>query len=308
MSGTYGISATAKINLYLRVCGTLPNGYHRLNTLMHEISLSDEVQVTVDDDREHEIVAVCRGGKPIPNNKNLCYKAAVRFFSALKKSKGVKKLPYVEITIDKNIPSEAGIGGGSSDAAAVILSLAEHYGNPFTIEELNEIAAHTGADTPFFLYGGACVCEGFGEEITSIEPLTGLSLLLIKPKDGVSTPWCFSKYDDDVDGRPTFDEKSYELFKKALYEADKPLEVIKNIKELLVNDLSKYAEEKLPQIKEAREKLDELGAEFASMSGSGSCVFGIFEDEAKRDLAYDKISSDSDFMNKGFTLFKCETL
>lgn len=306
MANTYEVSATAKINLYLRVCGNLPNSnYHRLHMLMQEITLCDDVEVFVDDEGEHDIIAECIGCDPIPNNKNLCYKAAVRFFSALKKRGTVRKLPFVKITIKKNIPSEAGIGGGSSDAAAVILCLAEHYGNPFSVEELNEIAANTGADTPFFLYGGACVCEGFGEVVTPIESLSDLPLILIKPKDGVSTPQCFSSFDSKH--KPTLDESLYDGFKAELAASDSPIEVIRNHKELMVNDLQEPAEEFVPDIRTARELLEHNGALFAAMSGSGSCVFGVFEDKEKRDLAFAKISEDKTVSDKDYKLFKCET-
>ena len=305
MANTYEISATAKINLYLRVCGDLPNSYHRLNTLMQEVTLCDDVEVLVDDDKEHEIIAECVGCDPIPNEKNLCYKAAVRFFSALKKRGIVSKLPFVKIKVKKNIPSEAGIGGGSSDAAAVILSLAEHYDNPFSVEELNEIAANTGADTPFFLYGGACVCEGFGEVITQINSLSDLPLILIKPKEGVSTPQCFKAFDEKH--TPLKDQSEYDKFKAELAGSASPLEVIRNHRELMVNDLQEPAEEFVPDIKTARELLEANGAVYAAMSGSGSCVFGIFESEEKRDLAYDKISKDSIVSEKDYKLFKCET-
>jgi len=306
MSETYEISATAKINLYLRVCGTLSNGYHKLNTLMQEISLCDNVTVTVDDKRDHGILAITKGCKPIPNDKNLCYKAASKFFSALKKKEGITDLPFVEITIEKNIPSEAGIGGGSSDAAAVILSLSEHYDNPFSVEELNEIAAKTGADTPFFLYGGTCVCEGFGEIITKIGSLSGIPLILIKPKEGVSTPMCFASFDEQSSG--DLDTSAYDDFKTALSGSETPVSIIQKNKDLLVNDLQIPAENFVPDIRSARELLEKNGAEFAAMSGSGSCVFGIYETPEKRDLAFDKISSDSITSKKGFKLFKCETV
>lgn len=305
MSDIYEISAPAKINMYLRVCGTLPNGYHSLNTLMHEISLCDKVTVEVDDSKDHEIIATALGCTPIPNNKNLCYKAAVRFFSALKKRGIVETLPFVNITIEKHIPSEAGIGGGSSDAAAVILALSEHYGNPFNDEELNVIAANTGADTPFFLYGGASVCEGFGEIITKIEPLSDLPLILIKPRDGVSTPMCFSAFDEQGDN--DYDEKSYEELKIELSKSGEPMEVLRRYEDLIVNDLQAPAERFVPDIKKARGLLEENGAIFAAMSGSGSCVFGVFENKEKRDLAYDKLSSDDTVKKEEYMLYCCET-
>ena len=305
MSDIYEISAPAKINMYLRVCGTLPNGYHCLNTLMHEISLCDKVTVEVDDSRPHDIRATALGCKPIPNNKNLCYKAAIRFFSALRRRGDFRTLPFVNITIEKNIPSEAGIGGGSSDAAAVILALSEHFDNPFSDKELNSIAANTGADTPFFLYGGASVCEGIGEIITKIEPLSDLPLILIKPVEGVSTPMCFSVFDEQEEN--DYDEKAYDELKNELAKSDDPIEVLRKYRELIRNDLQAPAERFVPDIRTARELLEESGAMFAAMSGSGSCVFGVFENKEKRDLAYDKLSNNDTVKKEEYMLYCCET-
>ena len=308
MKSTYDVSATAKINMYLKVCGSIPNGYHQLDTLMQEVSLSDQLIITIDDDREHSILTVCENSpRPIPNNKNLCYKAAMRFFSVLKKKKKIVKLPFVKIELSKNIPSEAGLGGGSSDAASVILALQDYFGEPFTQEELNTIAGDTGADTAFFLYGGSCVCEGKGDKVSPVSSFADLPLILIKPAKGVSTPKCFAGF--DASGSKNYDKKVYDALKADLASDDiSASETFGKYRELFVNDLEEFAVKEVPDIKIAEEILEREGADFAMMSGSGSCVFGIFSSTEKRDLAYDKISSDKVISDKKMKVYSCETV
>ena len=308
MKSTYDVSATAKINMYLKVCGSIPNGYHQLDTLMQEVSLSDRLVITIDDEREYSIVTVCENSpRPIPNNKNLCYKAAVRFFSVLKRKKKIVKLPFVKIELTKNIPSEAGLGGGSSDAASVILALQDFYNEPFSQAELNKIAADTGADTPFFLYGGSCVCEGIGDVVSPVSSIADLPLILIKPAKGVSTPKCFAGF--DASGSNHYDKKAYAALKADLASDEIPAgESFRAHRELFVNDLEEFAAKEVPDIKIAEDLLEREGAEFAMMSGSGSCVFGVFESVEKRDLAFDKISSDSIISDKKMKVYSCETV
>lgn len=304
----YEISAPAKINIYLKITGTLPNGYHRLNTIMQEISLCDEVTITIDDSLPHEINASCDNMPAIPNNKNLCYKAASRFLSAYRNKTGNTNFPYIEINVQKAVPSEAGLGGGSSDAAAVILALDEYFDKPFTSEELNTVAANTGADTPFFLYGGAAVCEGFGEIITPMNSLSGIPMILLKPNKGVSTPACFSSFDKYAEENGIdFDEARYASLKEEVSAVDNPIEVLKKYRSLLVNDLQEPAVEFVPDISFAKSLLEANGATFALMSGSGSAVFGLFENKEARDKAFDTLSNSKDVADRKMKIYQCET-
>lgn len=308
MSAIYEINAPAKINVYLKVTGKLPNGYHQLNTIMQELSLSDSVVVEVDADREHDINIICKNMPSIPNEKNLCYKAASRYLAAYRKKTGITDLPYVSISVEKVIPSEAGLGGGSSDAAAVLLALDEFFENPFTPEELNTVAGNIGADTPFFLYGGASVCEGFGEIITPVKPLSGIPMILLKPNKGVSTPACFASFDKaaDINGID-FDEVLYQALKEEVSSTDDPIAVLKKYSELLVNDLQAPAIEFVPDIAVAKKLLEDSGASFALMSGSGSAVFGLFDSIEARDKAYETLVSSSEILKKDMKIYQCET-
>ena len=308
---SYEITANAKLNLFLRVRGILPNGYHSLYSVMQEIDLADSLTINIYPERESGFDIKCIGRNDIDPDKNLCSKAKDRFFSYLRKKASVDpsitdcKIPYIEMVLTKCIPSESGMGGGSSDAAAVLMVLQEHFGNPFTDEELNQLAVNVGADVPFFLYGGTCICESVGEDIRQLEPLAGIPLLIIKPSAGVSTPECFHAIDSKP--LPEFDEDRYENYISNLMSADKdPLDRFLEGDDLLTNDLELPSVESVPEIEAARKALIDTGAKYARMTGSGSAVFAMYEDDAARDAAYDKIKNDPKF--SGCDLFVSKTI
>ena len=298
---TYKTSANAKVNLFLRVCGTLPNGYHRLYTVMQEIDYCDELLVSIGGEGPAEIVVECEGRTDIIPNKNLCYKAADRFYSSLRnklaaegKQDSRSIFPRTVINLIKNIPSESGMGGGSSDAASVLIMLQEHFGNPFTEEELGKLAVNVGADVPFFLYGGTCLCEKVGEDVTPIASLAGLPVLIVKPSEGVSTPECFKAIDSEE--LPFFDGDAYAGYVSSLTEekdslSDK-LDLFLTGGELLVNDLQKPAVNSVPQIGEIITALKDAGASYAAMTGSGSAVFALFDSEEKAKEVSDTVKTD----------------
>jgi len=312
---SYEITANAKINLFLRVRGILPNGYHSLYSIMQEIDLADTLTINIYPERENGFDIKCIGRNDIDPEKNLCSKAKDRFLSSLRKKASTDpsvpnadlwkrgEFPYIEIVLTKVIPSESGMGGGSSDAAAVLMVLQEHFGNPFTDEELNQLAVHVGADVPFFLYGGSCLCEGVGEDIRDVYQLSDIPLLIVKPSEGVSTPECFHAIDSKP--LPAFDEDRYEAFIAGLNSDEKSaLERFLEGGDLLTNDLEIPSFEKVPKIRMAREALIGSGAKYARMTGSGSAVFGMFEGVEARDKAYEEIKADPEFSDCDIFLSK----
>ena len=303
---SYEITACAKLNLFLRVRGILPNGYHSLYSIMQEIDLADSLTINIYPERETGFDIKCIGRNDIDPDKNLCSKAKDRFFSYLRKKEGsIDKIPYIEIVLTKKIPSESGMGGGSSDAAAVLMVLQEHFGNPFTDEELNQLAVNVGADVPFFLYGGTCLCEGVGEDITYLESLAEIPLLIVKPSKGVSTPECFHAIDSKP--LPEFDEQRYADYIESLKSEEKaPLERFLAGDDLLTNDLEIPSLEMLDDIAEAKEALTGTGARFVRMTGSGSAVFAMYDSEDIRDKAYEQLKNDSKF--KDCDLFVAKTI
>ena len=305
----YDITANAKVNIFLRICGKLPNGYHRLYTVMQEVDIADEVTVSIDDTREAGIEVICEGLEGTDQKKNLCYKAADRFYANYHNKlveEGFRnkiRFPYTEISLKKTIPFQAGMGGGSSDAAAVLLVLQEHFNEPFSEEELNRIAVNIGADVPFFLYGGTCLCEGVGEEITRLEGAARWPMLIVKPPEGVSTPRSFAQVDKIQ--IPPVDTKAYEQMYNELLNAgedhDRVSDVLKKHKSLFVNDLQLPGIGEVPVISGIISSLDDEGSMLSLMTGSGSAVFGIFktEEEAKKaslNMSEDPLFKDCQFI------------
>ena len=309
---SYEISANAKINIFLRICGKLPNGYHKLYMVMQEIDISDDVTVNLDSERPAGIDVVCSDLTGLDPTKNLCYKAADRFYARLHKklvSEGTREkivFPHTEIILRKGIPNQAGMGGGSSDAAAVLLALQEHFGEPFNEEELNETAVNIGADVPFFLYGGTGLCEGVGEEVTQLDAFPKWPLLIVKPRQGVSTARSYSEVDKlDL---PPLDKSRYEELFRELLETDGDLdradEVLDRNRELLINDLQAPGIDEVPVIRDIISSLEKEGASLALMTGSGSAVFGLFKttedaEKVRKALASDARFSDCDFFVTG---------
>ena len=294
MKKTYTTTAPAKINLFLRVCGKYDNGYHRLYMLMQSLSLGDEISVEFDDGRGFDIEI--ESGVPIPHEKDLGYKAAKAFYDAWEdklktEAKPVQEFPYTFIREVKKVPSQAGLGGGSSDAASVLKILQEHFGNPLTDDELLNISSRLGADVPFFLTGGTCICEGIGEKITKLPDLKGVNVLLVKPEAGVPTGECYALSDEMYE---PFDEEEYKksIGEAFLDEGLAPAERIKKASRFLINDLQAPAERIAPVITGIIGSVKRTGPCFAAMTGSGSCVFGIYEDEKTRDEAEALLKAD----------------
>lgn len=284
------MKAYAKINLLLRICGRLSNGYHRLITLMHTIDLCDEVEIEYDSGKAFGISIDCGHALDIDEKSNLCYLAADAFFSRMNKKNEI--MPFVHIRVKKNIPSQAGLGGGSSDAACVLRLLQEHFGKPFSKRQLHSIASTLGADVPFFLYGGCAVCEGTGEIITRVQSLDGLQLIIVKPSEGVMTPQCFKLADEYGFDEGKIDDEYFSFADILDYSQLEPLDKVLDIKNLLINDLERPARELMPKIGEVIDIIDEQGSLHTAMSGSGSACFGLFTSEEDAKRAFDSLSGD----------------
>ena len=293
----YEISAYAKINLFLKIRGTLPNGYHKLYTIMQEVDLCDEITLAIEESSKESILVKDPEGK-ILSEDNLCFIAARKFFGYLRKEDPSFGDQKVIITLEKHIPAQSGMGGGSSDAAAVLLILQEHFGNPFTEAKLTELAVSIGADVPFFLYGGTCLCEMVGEEITVLKSLKGGYIVLMKPGQGVSTAECFRKADSNPTDEAVIEE--YKEFVRTLEEgSSEDVDLIKVSRFLesradSSNDLQLPAEELVPEISHLLEELRSSGALSSMMTGSGSAVFGIYDNRDSAEKAYKALSSAHD--------------
>jgi 4-diphosphocytidyl-2-C-methyl-D-erythritol kinase len=254
--------AHAKVNLDLRVLGTRPDGFHELRTVFQAIELHDTL---VSVERPGPFTVKCRmPGVPLDED-NLVWRAAAGLWKALGRSGPPRD---VVVTIDKRIPIQAGLGGGSADASAALLALARLWGGaPVTL--LREVGTAIGADVAFFLSGGTALGLGLGEEIYPLVDLPPHWIVIVRPPFGVSTAEAYSWYDDD---RTAGLKETREL---QMLPVPWPTRAAQ-----MINDLEPPVLRRHPEIATLKSALREAGAVASAMSGSGSAVFGLFRSRA----------------------------
>ena len=250
--------APAKLNLSLDVVGILPGGYHALDMVMQAVSLYEQVTLR----RSPDLVIRLPGSRVTPGPKNTAYKAALAFFHY------TGLLAGVEITIRKSVPVRAGMGGGSADAAAVLVGLNALYGARLSMTELCALGASVGADVPFALMGGTCRVQGLGDLIKALPPCPDCWFTVIMPGYGISTPAAFAAYDQI--GSPTHPDC-------AAQEAAIRAENLSGLCAAAGNALEVCAGG--ADTAALKQALLDQGARTALMTGSGAAVFGIFEAE-----------------------------
>lgn len=280
--------ARAKVNLTLDILGRRPDGYHDIESVMHTLELGDIVGVNITSRPEVELKLV--GGIEAPEGpENLAFKAAAAMRDHLRQQ-GHKMDWGVEIELVKRIPSEAGLAGGSSDAAAVLALMDEALGNPLGEGRLLELAGRLGADIPFLLQGGMALAKETGGELSPLQGLKGYHVALAKPNEGLSTGLMYRSWDEANASTAVNAQKketSSARFLKAL-SAEGPHAALK----CLHNDFEDMAIGKLPSIGRIKRTMLEAGAISAMMTGSGTAVFGIFEAEPGARKAIDAIGSE----------------
>lgn len=253
--------AFAKINLTLDVLGKREDGYHDLQSVMQTVSIRDDIEIDVGTGEPWSLLCDKEGVMPC-DERNLAWKAAKVFESAARVDLG-----GIQIRIVKRIPSQAGMGGGSADAAAVLRALNRHYDYPFSIMALAELGAEIGSDVPFCVLGGTCMCEGRGERLRKLPDMPDDCIIVVcKPEFGVSTPELYRKIDETaIPHRP--DNKAMET---ALLEGslEKVCAEIYNVFDPLVT-----ADH--PELNYIKSVMNTYGAISYQMTGSGSAVFGI---------------------------------
>jgi len=289
MNKKLSCEAYAKINLYLDVVGKRPNGYHDIESIMQQISLCDIVTITRGETENSTEITITCTDKNIPCDKrNIAHKCASAFFVKF----GIEKYS-ITIDIEKNIPAAAGLAGGSTDGAAVLLLLNELYNINATLEELCKLGASVGADIPFCLIGGTCVVRGIGEILEPIIlPPPSYSILLVFPGDGVSTVEAYSRI-DTVEG--IFPSHSLESVITPLLNAKIPLELYNAFEHVI-----------LPTHKMAahvHKTLYENGASAVLMSGSGPSIFGLFTNNDVCRQAYEILSN-----QHGISVYICNPI
>jgi len=267
------LKAPAKINLYLKVTGRRADGYHTLDTLMQKVSLCDELELRL---CKRGIHLCCPGGEGLESCDNLVYRAAELFLQTV----GLQRTGAthgVEISLKKNIPVAAGLGGGSSDAAATLKGLDALLGCGCSSEELAAMGLRLGADVPFFLAdASAAIAKGIGEILTPVDPLVGYDILLVNPGFPVSTQWVYQTF------ALTKKENASNLqdFQQEVNGCSLPSGFVEGKAQLraMRNDLEAVTASRYPEIGKLKNVMAASGAAATLMSGSGPTVFGLFVD------------------------------
>ena len=254
--------APAKVNLALDILGRRPDGYHDMRMVMQTISLCDTVTVR----ETGEGFTLHTGGDFIPaGKKTLEQRAAEAFFEAA----GLP-MPGLRVTLEKVTPAYAGLGGGSADVAALLRILRTAYAPEMSTGELERIGFAVGSDMPFCIHGGTCLAEGRGEVLTDLKPLPDCWFVLCKPDFGIPTPSLFARVDGgELTRRPDIDGMM-----AALQAGD-----LEGVAKRLGNVFEEVLPEEYHEVFAIKDRLLELGALNAAMSGSGPTVFGVFRNE-----------------------------
>jgi len=264
------VSAPAKINLSLEIVNRFENGFHSLSTIMQTVSLFDYLNIEILKINDKNEIILSGNSDKIPyDEKNIVYKVLKLYLDEICEN-GFQ----IKVFIEKNIPTEAGLAGGSTDGAAALAGINELFENKLSKEKLHQIASKVGSDLNFCLEGGACLLSSRGEIVEKKFPYQNFNIVIVKPKNiAISTPQCYKN----------FSEKYFE--KKEAFYSKKITEIFDNsfsaerLSEYLYNDLEKPAVDIFPEIEKVKQTLLNAGCKGVLMSGSGSSVFGIYNNK-----------------------------
>jgi len=286
MSGNYfTLPSFAKVNLLLRVLGKRNDGFHEICTIFQTVSLHDSLIFS-----EHKKLILTCDDKKIPTDaRNLIVKAA----EILRGKFGIKK--GAKIHLEKNIPAPGGLGGGSSNAATALVGLVQLWNIKVKMEDLCELGEKLGCDVPFFFFGGTAVGIGSGTEIFPITDFTAKYMIIVKPNVDISTKKAFAELK-----APDLTNKTSKSILQICRDEANSLYLRQS---KLKNDFEKTIFELEPETARAKEKLLACGAEHALMSGSGGCVFGIFDNDLKQLRAFNSLQTE-----RSWRVFSVETI
>lgn len=257
------VPAYAKINLFLDISARRENGYHDIVSIMQSISLCDNITVSYKRESDKSVEVFCNDNSIPCGPDNLVYKAADIF----------PLTGEIKITIEKNIPMSAGLGGGSADAAATLIALNTLSGEKLSKDELKALGATLGADVPFCIDGGACIATGIGEVLEKTAPMPDFPIVIARKGDGMATPAAYKaldqKFNSFVDHTVAYDRFDILTDFQTTTTAIDYCKGLYNIFESVV-------ENERPCVTEVKKVMLSCGAAGAMMSGSGTAVFGIF--------------------------------
>jgi len=256
------VPSYAKLNLGLFILGVRDDGFHEIETILQQIDLNDQIEVKLTDSSQIEFS--CDHPDLQEANSNLCVRAA----NFLKQTTGTQK--GAQIYLSKTIPMGAGLGGGSSNAAVVLLCLNKLWGLNLSAQELQEIASQLGSDIPFFILGGTAVATGRGNLLRPAKLTGEPTILVVFPKISVSTKWAYKQVNLSL----TIKEKNIILasFNDINYSN---VDFVKSLK----NEFEEIVFTEYPLLEQIKKQINQSKAIYTSMSGSGSAIFGIFEKE-----------------------------
>ena len=276
--GTIEIRSPCKVNLVLNILGKREDGFHELETVMFPVPFFDRLTLAP---ATSGISLTCSDPSIPADDRNLVFQAAQRFFNDFSVNEGVA------MHLDKRLPHQAGLGGGSANAAVALRALNEMFGGPFDERRLSEMAATLGSDVPFFLSNQPALATGRGELIESLgrfKLLDGATMVLVHPGFGVPTGWAYkelSMHPDLMDGERGRARKLAEAFERG----------DESGWEMLFNAFERPVFAKYPLLQLMATGLKGLGAKGAMMSGSGSAVFGVFAEREKAVMALGKLAA-----------------
>jgi 4-diphosphocytidyl-2-C-methyl-D-erythritol kinase len=281
------LPAFAKVNLRLRVLGKRADGYHELDTIFQTISLYDTIRISAIE--SSDITFSCDDRSLPADSHNLVVRAAMALRDRVNTKKGAR------IRLEKRIPSHAGLGGGSSDAAATLVGLTRLWELGTSREELSQLAARLGADVPFFLYGGTARGTGIGDHIEAMEDAPETFLLIVKPNANISTADAYKALK-----KPALTSSN----SKTILSSSEAKEFFDSSSfAALQNDFEAIAFAREPEIERAKAALLKAGAGASLLAGSGSAVFGIFDSEDAQRRAIQAIE-----LETGWRVFPCKTV
>jgi len=261
----YSVKSPAKLNIGLRVLSKRKDGFHNLETIFYPIKIYDKITVKIKKlsvlNGNNKISVKTDSKENISGKNNICYKTAERFLDTF----AIQGSHKIDITIKKNIPTGAGLGGGSSDAASVLKILLRHFRIKAASNKVLRFTMELGSDVPFFLQAKPAYALGRGEKLTPLPDfkLPG-KILLVNPGIHISTPWAFKSL-----GIKRSKRKLMGSIKK--FSTDLP--------ELMINDFERVVFKKYPEIEKIKYDMYSFGASYSLMSGSGSTVYGIFSNK-----------------------------
>lgn len=300
------IRSYAKINIGLRIGPPREDGFHELRTVYQTIALHDVIRVQAA--RGMGIEIRCKNPKVPDDETNTCWRVTERVLKAL------KKRAKVSITITKNLPVQGGLGAGSSNGVATLLALEQELGEQLEPAQRLQIAAEVGSDLPLFLVGGTTLGIGRGEQVFPLPDLPSMACVVATPPIAVSTPKAFADWDEKFDtlrrestgkltsGKPfgTINEFSTSVFAwlmgttagvpaRSGDRAETPL--LDLVRAGIENDFERVVFPQYPELRDVKRVLEREGAKYASLSGSGSTVYGLFDSAGAADTAAEKLQA-----------------